>query len=236
MADTIPASFALAIGAAETEADVMEQLEQWLPGLAEDERDIARSLASQQAALRRQIDEAGRLSMVDPLTGAANRRAFSGQGDLQIGHWKSDNAPFALGVLDLDRFKTVNDRFGHQVGDELLKLLVQTLQSQSRAGDVVARIGGEEFAVLIADATQDEAVAVFERIRATIAALSVTVGDKIVRVTTSIGVTTAGPDDTDVDDLFARADAALYDAKAAGRDRVVYRSSLRGAEIATDGE
>lgn len=220
---SIPATFALDIGGAATEADIDTMMRRWLVDLDPLDHPVARSLAAQQVELRRRIDEGERLALVDPLTGAANRRAFSGRGGEQIVHWHSDSEPFALGVLDVDRFKDVNDRFGHSVGDALLKVMVETLQSQSRAGDVIARIGGEEFAILIADATQEEAVAVFERIRITVSQIELPAGDDIVRVTASIGVTTAGPDDVDVEALFARADAALYDAKAAGRDQIVFR-------------
>lgn len=219
----IPAAFALDIGRAITEDDVADELARWLPDLNPTDRPIAEALAAQQIEWRRRIDEVGRLALVDPLTGAANRRGFAGHGDDHLGQWRMDSEPFALGVLDIDRFKDVNDRFGHNVGDAVLKLVVDTLTSQSRAGDVIARIGGEEFAILIAHATRNDAVAVFERIRHTVENLELPVGDQVVRITASIGVTTAGPDDTEVDDVFIRADAALYEAKAAGRNNVVFR-------------
>lgn len=225
---TVPAAYALAVGAAATEDDIEALVAQWRPRLDAAERAVAEQLAAQQVELRRRIAEAGRLALVDPLTGAANRRAFTGQGDAQLGQWRIDSTPFALGVLDIDRFKEVNDRFGHNVGDAVLKLIVDTLASQSRSGDVIARIGGEEFAILISQATPDVAFSVFERIRRTVEALSLPVGDDEVTVTASIGVTTVGPDDTELDDLFVRADAALYEAKAAGRNNVVVRGPESG--------
>lgn len=236
---SIPGSFLLAISGAATGEDIEAEVARWLPGFSPPQRAIAEEFAAQQVELRRTAVEAGRLALVDPLTGAANRRGFDGYGDAHLGRWRHDSQPFALGILDIDNFKHVNDRFGHNAGDALLKLMVETLTAQSRSDDVIARIGGEEFAILIAHATKDEALSVFERIRRTVAGLSLPVGTDHVQVTASIGVATAGPDDTSVDDIFVRADAALYEAKAAGRDNVVFRgpeSPEKRAEIATDGE
>lgn len=235
----IPGSFVLAISSAATGDDVEAELAQWVAGFTPGQRAVAEEFAAQQVELRRAAVEAGRLALVDPLTGAVNRRGFDGHGDAHLGLWRHDRQPFALGILDIDNFKNVNDRFGHNVGDALLKSMVETLSTQSRSEDVIARIGGEEFAILIAHATRDEALSVFERIRRTVAALSLPAAGEVVQVTASIGATTAGPDDTTVDDVFVRADAALYEAKAAGRDTVVFRGPRRGsteAEIATDGE
>lgn len=220
--------FVREVGDAATLTDVIDVVARH-PDLFVDEEhhaallDALSEIDSQYGELRRQVSEAQHLAMVDPLTGAANRRAFSARGDEHLHGGRDVRTPFALGILDLDHFKDLNDRHGHAAGDEVLKVVVETLHSASRADDMVARVGGEEFAVMLSGADAAVATTVFERIRRTIAERPIPVDGATLHITASIGVTTAGPDDSDVDHVFARADAALYDAKRSGRNQVVFR-------------
>jgi diguanylate cyclase (GGDEF)-like protein len=129
--------------------------------------------------------------------------------------------PVAVFMIDLDRFKSVNDRFGHSVGDDVLRIFAESAQVNLRPTDIVARLGGEEFAVLLADACRDNAFKVAERIRSTFAALAATVAGHAVNATASIGVAIIQDPQQDVHALLAQADQALYRAKARGRNRVV---------------
>jgi diguanylate cyclase (GGDEF)-like protein len=160
-------------------------------------------------------------AMVDPLTGLANRRAFLDSAGQLTQTQTARDLPVAVFMIDLDRFKSVNDRFGHSVGDEVLRIFAESARVNLRPSDIVGRLGGEEFAVLLADACRDNAFAVAERIRSTFAALAATVGGHAVNATASIGVAIIQDPQQDVVALLAQADQALYRAKTRGRNRVV---------------
>ena len=160
-------------------------------------------------------------AMVDPLTGLANRRAFLDSAAQLTQAQTARDVPVAVFMIDLDRFKSVNDRFGHSIGDEVLRIFAESAQVNVRPTDIVARLGGEEFAVLLADACRDNAFKVAERIRATFAALAATVAGHAVNATASIGVAIIQDPLQDIQILLAQADQALYRAKACGRNRVV---------------
>jgi len=160
-------------------------------------------------------------AMVDPLTGLANRRAFLDSAAQLTQAQTARDVPVAVFMIDLDRFKSVNDRFGHSVGDEVLRIFAESAQVNLRPTDIVARLGGEEFAVLLGDACRDNAFKVAERIRSTFAALAATVAGHAVNATASIGVAIIQDPQQDVHALLAQADQALYRAKARGRNRVV---------------
>ena len=160
-------------------------------------------------------------AMVDALTGLANRRAFLDSAAQLTQTQTARDVPVAVFMIDLDRFKSVNDRFGHTVGDEVLRIFAESAQVNLRPTDIVARLGGEEFAVLVADACRDNAFKVAERIRSTFAALAATVAGHAVNATASIGVAIIQDPQQDVHALLAQADQALYRAKARGRNRVV---------------
>ena len=160
-------------------------------------------------------------AMLDPLTGLANRRAFLDSAAQLTQTQTARDVPVAVFMIDLDRFKSVNDRFGHSVGDEVLRIFAESAQVNLRPTDIVARLGGEEFAVLLSDACRDNAFKVAERIRSTFAALAATVAGHAVNATASIGVAIIQDPRQDVHALLAQADQALYRAKARGRNRVV---------------
>jgi diguanylate cyclase (GGDEF)-like protein len=124
-------------------------------------------------------------------------------------------------MLDIDHFKHVNDSWGHAIGDEVLRRVVHAINLGLRDIDILGRLGGEEFAVLLPETALDQAVAVAERLRQAIAEIQVPVGDGVTTVTASMGVAERCRDDGNVDHLLGRADRALYTAKQAGRDRVL---------------
>jgi diguanylate cyclase (GGDEF)-like protein len=145
----------------------------------------------------------------DPLTGAANRRSWDEELERQVARMHRTGEPLTVALLDMDHFKAFNDAFGHGAGDGLLRDLVAALRGELRTGDVVARWGGEEFAVALPGCTLFQAQVVAARL------LSVVPGGQ----TASIGLTAAGPDDTPRT-LIGRADRALYEAKDGGRNQV----------------
>lgn len=154
------------------------------------------------------------LAREDPLTGALNRRAFVERLDAATA--RRDPA-VAVVVFDIDHFKAINDRGGHAVGNETLKLLAATVTARLRRGDVLGRIGGDEFAVTLAGADVDGALAYADDIRRTIATASSAAG---LPFTVSLGVATVSDAARDAETLLAVADDALYRAKDAGRDTV----------------
>ncbi|HEY9163371.1 MAG TPA: GGDEF domain-containing protein [Magnetovibrio sp.] len=158
----------------------------------------------------------------DPLTGAYNRRAFHTLANHVFARGRREGGAISLVILDLDHFKSVNDSHGHAVGDKVLKRVVSLAHGVLRAEDVLVRLGGEEFAMMLPAATQNEALHIAERIRKAIEAESFRADDKTVKVTTSLGVTSLsvmGANDV-IDDLIKQADIALYQAKVAGRNQV----------------
>jgi diguanylate cyclase (GGDEF)-like protein len=162
-----------------------------------------------------------RLATTDVLTGLPNRRRFFDVARAWIASEEVAQRPSAWLILDIDEFKAVNDRYGHDAGDRVLRTVGASLLQHLRPDDLVARMGGEEFAVFLPDTGVEDAVSVAERLRAAIADLRTATNDGGIRVTTSIGACTVAGGDVDIDAVLAAADDALYRAKRAGRDRVV---------------
>ena len=153
----------------------------------------------------------------DPLTGLLNRRGFDEHASRELAHLGRDGHPIALVIFDIDHFKHINDQWGHMVGDRVLAHMARLLNSESRVIDVAARLGGEEFAVLMPGGHQAGATAFAERVRG---ALSATDCSDVPEVRVSAGITVA-VDPLDVQTMLERADQALYAAKRGGRDRTV---------------
>ena len=171
-------------------------------------------------------------SSTDYLTGMANRRAFSERSEAAATLAHKTGQPYGLILLDVDNFKVVNDTYGHDVGDQVLAAIGRTLREQLRGvADLAARLGGEEFAVLcFGELNEPSLRQLAERLRLRINAQHVQTRIGSVAVTCSFGVAISCADDTDWKKIYARADAALYDAKSSGKDRVVYgRNDVRGA-------
>jgi diguanylate cyclase (GGDEF)-like protein len=165
------------------------------------------------------------LATTDHLTGTHNRQHFLSLLYHEFARGRRYKAPLSLLVLDLDFFKQINDGYGHAAGDAALKAFASAAQDCLRGMDALGRLGGEEFGILLPSTAVDQAEMVAERIRGAVAGIAIETEFGTVRYTTSIGVTQSQEDDESVDVLLARADAALYAAKAAGRNRVVVRST-----------
>jgi diguanylate cyclase (GGDEF)-like protein len=166
--------------------------------------------------------ELARLVSTDALTGLPNRRHFQEALDAEMARVQRYGGSFSLALLDLDEFKRFNDRFGHPAGDEVLCELARTIRRHMRASDRVARLGGEEFALILVGTGKEAARLVVERLRGSIAELDLGgVSEPGCTVTASIGIA-AAPDDAEyAAELVRRADEALYEAKARGRNCVV---------------
>ena len=159
-------------------------------------------------------------AMVDPLTGIANRRSFL-QDAAQLAKRHSANPrPTAVLLIDLDHFKSINDRFGHALGDRALEIFADAARQSMRSSDLLGRLGGEEFAAVLSDTSRDKAVAVAERIRANFAQAALEVDNRPLGATVSIGLVHCEDGALDVPELLAQADQALYFAKENGRNRV----------------
>jgi diguanylate cyclase (GGDEF)-like protein len=159
-------------------------------------------------------------SLVDPLTGVANRRAFLQDGEAQLKRQATDPRPTAVMLLDLDNFKSINDRFGHAVGDRVLQIFADVASGCVRHIDLFGRLGGEEFAALLRDTTRERALAVAEQIRTGFAEATRQVDGRSVDATVSIGIVISHDAVLDLSALLAQADHALYRAKDSGRNRV----------------
>ena len=183
---------------------------------AELERQIAERTADLSAANERLFE----LATTDPLTGCANRRHFVERANDLIALSRRLETPICLAIMDLDEFKQVNDTYGHPAGDAVLRMIGRTSRDHIRATDLLGRIGGEEFALLMPDTATEGANQLAERLREAIGAEVADVEGTILHITVSLGLAEIRPGES-FEQLYARADAALYAAKEAGRDRVV---------------
>lgn len=174
------------------------------------------AVAIDRTALKSKAGEFEQLSVTDPLTGLLNRRYLQNRLAEELNRSKRHRFPMTLMMIDVDRFKSYNDTFGHPAGDEALRIVAGILKENLRGADVAARYGGEEFAVLLPQTTVEEAVQIAERIRRQIERCSFPHR----RVTASIGIASSGPDISTPDDLIWAADRALYQAKELGRNMV----------------
>jgi diguanylate cyclase (GGDEF)-like protein/PAS domain S-box-containing protein len=166
------------------------------------------------------IEQLSQLAMLDDLTHLPNRRHFDLQLDRRIAEMNRFGWPFGVLMIDLDRFKQINDAFGHHVGDQVLCLVARTLQANCRSLDTVCRWGGEEFAAVIANVRHEELRRVAEKLRAMVETSGLRESSSApVRVSVSIGCAMARPNETAAE-LMRRADEMLYAAKRAGRNRV----------------
>jgi diguanylate cyclase (GGDEF)-like protein len=165
------------------------------------------------------------LSATDPLTGVANRRGFDEAMQLEMDRADTTNCGLALILLDIDHFKSINDLYGHPTGDAVLKRLGDILRAEVRETDLVARVGGEEFAVICGATQETGAIRLAERIRLAVEHDALKVEGQLLRVTVSLGVASRTASNQLVaSELYSLADQRLYSAKRAGRNRVATRS------------
>ena len=175
-------------------------------------------------ALEATNEKLARESATDYLTGLSNRRVFSDRSEIALRRFNAAGEVYGLILMDLDNFKRVNDVHGHDVGDEVLRTVGLVLQDQLRCDrDMAARLGGEEFAILcFGDLDRHSLRVIAERVREQVAAASVNTPRGVLRFTGSFGAALCDATDSGWKNIYARADAALYEAKAAGKNRVEY--------------
>jgi diguanylate cyclase (GGDEF)-like protein len=178
------------------------------------------TLRARNAELAALSSELRQLARVDALTGVANRRTFDERLEMELARARRYGVACSLIMIDLDRFKAVNDRYGHQAGDQVLRTVAASLDTGKRAGDLVARYGGEEFAAILPHTDADAAAAWAERLRARIAAAQAAWHGGPLTITASFGVA-AGDQAVSSADLIEAADNALYTAKRKGGNAVV---------------
>jgi diguanylate cyclase (GGDEF)-like protein len=170
--------------------------------------------------LVQQADKLKELATVDGMTGLFNRRHFFSLAEMEwsryLRHWR----PMSLLMLDIDQFKSINDRFGHDAGDHVIVQIADICRQEKRKSDVVARFGGEEFLLLLPETSLTEAERVAERLRQLVETRDLSVASLAINATISIGVAEANPYMEAIFDLIKLADQALYNAKNAGRNRV----------------
>ena len=178
-------------------------------------------LAYTVSALRRSLERESRLARTDALTGLANLRAFYEIADAEIGRARRYTHPFTTIYVDLDGFKAVNDRLGHAVGDEVLRAVAQGLRASLRATDLVARVGGDEFVILLPETSAAPARLVIDKVRGALGGVSLPPG---ATVSPSMGVATYFTPPASVDALVQTADALMYQAKVRGEGGVEHRT------------
>ena len=161
------------------------------------------------------------LSITDGLTSLRNRRAFDEQLPIALEHARRYDRPLSLAFIDIDHFKSVNDTFGHDAGDAILRAVAQLIAGGTRQTDYVARIGGEEFAVLLPETALFDGLQFAEKLRASIATSTINVGEHSHRMTVSIGLANVPHSQVEnAEELYRAADQALYRAKSRGRNCV----------------
>lgn len=184
-------------------------------------RNLNAKLQAEVAAREELAGKLTELASTDSLTGSATRRRLTELAEHERRRCFRDSKPLSLVVTDIDRFKAINDSFGHAAGDAALVEFVARLRRELRDSDVVGRMGGEEFAILLPDSDLGHSERVAERLRAAIAGTPIRWQGLDLALTSSFGVAQLGGTDDTLDALFSRADKALYSAKRAGRNRVV---------------
>jgi len=223
------ASIASALGTGITAATVIN----WLPfdpigfraieiGLSLDAILLSFGLSQQYRNTQRHLLLAQRVARVDPLTGLYNRRAFEEVVEPLLASAERYRTPVSLILLDLDHFKTINDRFGHHVGDAVLRAVANVMRDTVRKDDILARWGGEEFILLLPETGRDQALNLAERLRQAVASVHPEADVAVINdhVTASLGLFTSEGSHQLLDELVRNADACLYQAKESGRNRV----------------
>jgi len=186
--------------------------------------------------LQRRNEELARRSITDGLTGLFNAKHIVDRCDQEIARAKRYGHPVSCLLIDIDRFKTVNDTFGHPVGNEVLRALARLLQDNVRRSDAVGRFGGEEFLLVLPETALDGAMALAERLRRAVEAATFTIGEHTVKITASIGAATY-PSESILgrETLFRAVDRAAYRAKEGGRNRVACLENEQGSKSTAGG-
>ncbi|MGE0409177.1 MAG: GGDEF domain-containing protein, partial [Amphiplicatus sp.] len=184
------------------------------------------------ASLRHSVEHIQQEAMTDPLTGVRNRKSFDLAIVKQMRRARETKEPLALIIGDVDHFKLFNDRWGHQTGDQVLRLVAEVMNANVKGQDLLARYGGEEFSILLPDTTLENAEMLADRIRRAIESRRLKkrrTDEDLGLITMSMGVAAFAENDT-METLIERADECLYAAKRGGRNRVVAESAIKPAE------
>jgi diguanylate cyclase (GGDEF)-like protein len=175
------------------------------------------------------------LAAIDPLTGLYNRRQFETMARAELARCQRYLRPCSFLMIDIDHFKRVNDDFGHEMGDWVLKMVATTLATAKRDADVVARFGGEEFVVMLPETTLEAATMVAERFRSMVFANAMAIGEAKLSLTISAGIGEASASSPGIEAILRDADRALYEAKQTGRNRVcIAKRPLENVAIAAE--
>jgi len=189
--------------------------------VSHDDTDCVAVITHQDITARKLLEfELKKLAETDELTGLKNRRKFLATAGKVLERLKGEGMPASMFIIDLDHFKAINDTHGHAAGDEALRHVAEQFKRGIRRGDLLARIGGEEFAVLLPNTDEWGAIMVAERVRALVASSAAETGEGKLKLTASIGVTSLWKSDSSPDAALGRADVALYRAKEDGRNCV----------------
>ncbi|MFC1336315.1 MAG: diguanylate cyclase [gamma proteobacterium symbiont of Clathrolucina costata] len=201
--------------------DYLQEEKQWHRKTEASEQELKHRLAKlekESSELRSRMVEAHHMALIDAVTGLPNRLAYEERVEQEYARWKRFNDPLCMLVWDIDDFKSINDRFGHQAGDKALRVIAKSLQSRLRVTDFIARYGGEEFVCLLCGTKGGEALKVADEMRRSVETNGFHSAGKPVPVTISCGIAPFTGSDS-IDSVFLRADKALYEAKKAGKNR-----------------
>jgi len=175
-------------------------------------------MEANEKAINASLAEERQRAVTDTLTGLPNREAYNQKLFDEMQRWQRYKHPLSLAVIDIDFFKKINDGYGHQTGDKVLKVVAHFVSKKLREIDFIARFGGEEFVLILPETNTDQSLILLNRIREKLASTPFKTGDEKITVTVSIGVAEFTDGDSS-DDVFARADEALYKAKQSGRNQ-----------------
>ncbi len=182
--------------------------------------DKVRQMEENEKSIRSKLEQERKRAITDTLTGLPNREAYNERIYQEVQRWQRYGNPLTLAVIDIDFFKKINDNYGHQIGDKVLKIVAQTVGKLLREVDFMARFGGEEFVALLPETDADSALILLNRIRESLAKKPLKYKDDKISLTVSIGISQFEGDDTS-DIAFGRADEALYKAKESGRNQCI---------------
>ncbi len=206
----------------ESSLDIFVRAEQVRHGDASTQMELVvarlRELESETQRLRSDLEEQHVLTLLDPLTGVLNRLGYTESIGREFERWRRHGGHLSLAMCDLDHFKSINDNYGHAAGDKVLASVAALLRQQIRNCDVLCRMGGEEFAVILTETSVEGAQIAGEKLRASVAGSKFRFKNSPVPVSISVGVAEFGPEDT-IEDVYERSDRALYLAKHQGRNR-----------------